>query len=159
MQDQKERVKADSQEENLSFSKRACRLLFCTHPEVGRIINFLAVGVLGFACNLIMLTALLWMGTTVEIAVAIGIATSTIVNFFFDRHLVFSYAKNGHLFWQLAGFIAVCIFGAIINYSISIALLSTLNWMVPQVAVSIGAIGAIIFNYICLRFLVFRGAT
>lgn len=150
----KEQVNIDSSEKNLL--KRICHFLFYSYPEWGRIINFIAVGALGFGCNLIVLTILLLMGINVKIAVGLGIMTSTIVNFFFDRHLVFSYANSGRLFWQFIGFVLVCVCGALINYYISITLLSSFNWILPQGAVIAGAIGAIVFNYLCLRLLVFR---
>lgn len=154
LNDQKEVIKIDSSEKNPL--KSAYHFLFSSYPEWGRVINFLAVGALGFIWNLTVLTILLWAGIAVNISIGMGIATSTLINFFFDRHLVFSYARNGRLFWQFLGFVFVCVCGAMINYFISIELLTNYNWIIPQAAVIAGAVVAVVFNYICLRLFVFR---
>jgi putative flippase GtrA len=126
------------------------------HPEWGRIIHFLGVGALGFVGNLLLLTGLLWAGVATRIALMAGIAFSTLINFFGDRILVFAYARKGKLFAQLIGFFGVCFCGAAINYYVSLALLVQFEWLIPQIALIGGILVATVFNYLCLRYLVFR---
>lgn len=136
--------------------KRYIDFWFYDQTEWKRIFNFLVVGLLGFVCNLVVLTVLLWIEVNVETSVALGIITSAIINFIFDRHLVFSYARNNSIICQLLGFTLVCTLGAFINYKVSMAFLSHFSWIVPQFAVVLGAIAAVVFNYLGLRYLVFR---
>lgn len=99
---------------------------------------------------------LLWLGFNVKIALWSGIVTSNLVNFLFDRHWVFAYARDKHLLGQLLGFILVVATGATLNYAISIWLLRQYAKLLPQIAAIGGISTAVIFNYVCLRYLVFR---
>lgn len=154
MSDTKKPAKAELIEKGLL--KRFYNFAFYSSPEWGKIINFMAVGALGFICNITLMTFLLWIEVDLKIALAAGITLSAIINFFLDRHVVFSHARHGSFFWQLIGFVFVCFFGSLINYYISIGLLVSFNWMLPQIAATVGAIGTTIFSYIFLRFGVFR---
>lgn len=155
MPDTKEQVKKINPAEK-KLLKRFYTFAFCSYPEWGRIFNFIAAGALGFTCNIILMTLLLWMEVDLKIALTSGITLSAIINFFLDRHVVFSHARHGSFFRQLVGFVLVCLGGSLINYYISIGLLANFNWIMPQIAVTAGAIGSTLFSYIFLRFLVFR---
>lgn len=150
-----EKTKIDPEGKSLL---RRMKCFFSDNPECGRILNFLGVGGLGFICNLVVLTLLLQIGMHIKPALALGIVTSTAVGFFFNRYHVFSYAKHQHFMSQLLGFVFVCMGGALINYMLSVALLSNIEWMVPQLAIVAGAIGAATFNYIFLRLIVFKSS-
>lgn len=96
------------------------------------------------------------MDFNVKVALWCGIITSNLVNFFFDRHWVFAYAREMHFFGQLLGFILVVALGAALNYAVSISILSQFAKIAPQIAAVGGVSTAVIFNYFCLRYLVFR---
>lgn len=152
--------KIHSKSNSLASSYRACkhwyRFIVFHYPEWGRLIHFLGVGALGFICNLFVLTILLWIGIDVKIALMSGIICSTLINFIGDRILVFAYARHGKLVTQFIGFILVCFCGAAINYRISLALLCRFEWLIPQIALIGGILVATVFNYLCLRYLVFK---
>lgn len=126
------------------------------HPEWSRLLHFIGVGAVGFIGNLLILTSLLLLGANLRLSIIAGIITSTLINFIGDRVLVFDYARDGKIHFQFIGFILVCLIGGIINYQISIALISAFDWLIPQFAVIAGILVATGFNFFCLRYLVFK---
>lgn len=127
------------------------------HPELSYILQYLAVGFLGFCLNMVVLTSALLLGAKVKIALILGIAASTLFNFVLDRHWVFSYARHRSLILQFVGFIFVCLAGAWLNYRCAIGLLGLFPKLWPQVAEIVGIIVGTTFNYLLLRFAIFRG--
>lgn len=127
-----------------------------SHPEVCYILQFLAVGFLGFCLNMLFLTIALMAGVGIRVSLVSGIAASTLFNFALDRHVVFSYASHRGFFWQFLGFILTCVAGAWINYSIAMAILSAFPRLLPHIAELAGILIATAFNYLLLRYFIFR---
>ena len=117
------------------------------------IASYLVVGFVGFCANMLVLTVALKMGVAVKVAIIQGIVTSTLLNFILDRHVVFPHARHRALAGQFIGFILVCLLGALVNYIVALSLLFL---FFPQLAELFGIIVGTSFNYVLLRFVVFK---
>lgn len=127
-----------------------------SHPELSYILQFLAVGFLGFCLNMLVLTFTLMAGAGIRASLISGITASTLFNFTLDRHIVFSYASHRGFLWQFLGFILTCVAGAWINYSTAMAILTACPKLLPHLAELAGIIVATAFNYVVLRYAIFR---
>ncbi len=117
---------------------------------------YLAVGFIGFCLNMTLLTLGLWAGVPVRPALLLGIAASTCCNFMLDRHWVFSHARERAVAPQFIGFLCVCLLGAGLNYATAATLLKHIPWLLPQVAEWAGILVGTSFNYLLLRFFIFK---
>lgn len=127
-----------------------------SHPEISYIVQFLGVGFLGFCLNMLVLTFTLMAGVGLRASLISGITASTLFNFALDRHVVFSYARHRAFVWQFLGFILTCVAGASINYSTAMAILTAWPKLLPHIAELAGIIIATAFNYLLLRYIIFR---
>jgi len=127
-----------------------------SHPELTYIVQYLAVGFLGFCLNMLVLTFFLMTGVGVRGALISGIAASTLFNFSLDRHVVFSHARHQTFAWQFLGFILTCLAGAWLNYKCAMAILAVFPKLIPHIAELAGIIVGTAFNYLLLRFIIFR---
>lgn len=105
---------------------------------------------------MLVLTVALKAGIEVRIALILGITTSMTLLFILDRHLVFSHARYRDVLPQLIGFLIVCFVGGALNYLSAMALLSAFPGLLVQAAELVGIIVGTTFNYIFLRFLIFK---
>lgn len=142
--------------EQLKYIQHLRRLYIYRFPEWAHLSQFIVVGALGVIVNLAVLTILLWLGVSTKLAILSGIAVSLIFNFLLDRRFTFSYARNGKISNQFAGFVAVCLIGAAINFQCAITLLNWFPDLKPQLAEIVGIGVGTLFNYTLSRYLVFR---
>jgi dolichol-phosphate mannosyltransferase len=120
--------------------------------------QFALVGFLGTFVNLAVLTVLDEVGLPLQISAAAAIFVAMVFNFFLNRRFTFSDAQPGHLWKQLAAFIAACSVGAAVNYAVvlSAAWMWPLFSEHPQFAAVLGILAGLTFNYVASRHLVFK---
>ena len=144
--------------EQLRYIQHLRRLLLFKYPNVSSLLQFLVVGASGVLVNLFVLTALLWLEIPRKLAVALAIAISMLSNFALNRRFTFSYARGGGILRQLAGFVGSCSLGALINYAITMSMLTKWPGLLPQLAALVGIIGGMAANFVLCRFFVFKRA-
>ena len=120
--------------------------------------QFLVVGGIGTLVNLAALTALVAVGVPVRGAVALAIWIAMTFNFVLNRRFSFSFARGGAWWSQYLRFVGASSFGAVINYALTLAILSRFAQWPPQLAALIGIIVATGVNFIASRYLVFRAS-
>jgi dolichol-phosphate mannosyltransferase len=91
-------------------------------------------------------------------SIAVAIALSMLFNFGLNRRFSFSYARQGSWLGQLGGYVVACSLGAVINYAVSVWLLTRWTGVWPQVPALVGIIAGTGVNFVFCRFLVFRTA-
>jgi len=120
--------------------------------------HFLAVGALGTVVNLGLLTSLLALGVSTQLAVAFAIITSMCSNFVLNRRFSFFEARHQSWVRQLVRFAAASSVGAVINYAATLLVLARVTNMRPQAGALVGIAAGMLFNFVASRYLVFRGA-
>jgi dolichol-phosphate mannosyltransferase len=104
--------------------------------------------------NLLVLTVLLGVGVALKLAVFGAIALSMTWNFALNRRFSFAGAGEGSVWRQFRDFVSACSLGALVNYVITLAVL---RWVdLPQLAATIGVVGATGFNFTMSRLYVFK---
>jgi dolichol-phosphate mannosyltransferase len=144
--------------QQLLYIKHLRRLYIFKFGVWTQLTHFLFVGGLGTLVNMLALTALLAAGTPVRWAVAAAILASMCFNFALNRRFSFAGARERAWPRQLAAFIAASSVGALINYGVSIMLLTRIKGLTPQVAALVGIAAGTLFNFMASRYLVFRAS-
>jgi dolichol-phosphate mannosyltransferase len=144
--------------EQLRYIKHLRRLYLYQFTESTHFAHFIAVGLAGLAVNLLILTALQAAGMDVRLAVAIAIGVSMLGNFLLNRRFTFYYARGEPILRQFAGFVAACSLGALINYGVTVALATRIDFFArwPQIAALFGVAAGTVSNYAMSRWVVFR---
>jgi dolichol-phosphate mannosyltransferase len=142
--------------QQLQYVQHLRRLMVFKYPFWSRAVQFGIVGGSGVVVNLAVLTALLQVGTPVDVAVAVAICVSLLSNFALNRRVTFSHARADSVWRQLIGFVAACSVGAAVNYGITVALVATIPGIMPQVASLVGIAGGTAINFLASHHFVFR---
>jgi dolichol-phosphate mannosyltransferase len=142
--------------EQLRYLKHLRRLANHKYGNWSRLLQFLAVGALGTVVNLAALTLLLLVGMAAHVAIGVAILVSLVFNFALNRRFTFSYARQGSILWQFAGFAGGCSLGAIANYTVAAAMLLQFPGVPPQLAALAGIAAGSGLNFVFSRFAVFR---
>lgn len=132
------------------------RLYIFKYGMWSQLLQFLVVGALGTAVNLLALTGLLAMGVPARVAVGIAIFVSMCFNFVLNRR--FSFSASRHRAWprQFVAFVGASSLGAIVNYVCAVQLLARVNGISPQLASLAGIAVGTALNFAASRYLVFR---
>ncbi len=140
--------------EQLRYLQHIRRLYIHRFEFWSQLAQFLAVGASGLLVNLLVLTLLLGIGVALKVAVFGAIALSMTWNFALNRRFSFAGAGQGSVWRQFRDFVSACSLGALVNYVITLAVL---RWVdLPQLAATIGVIGATGFNFTMSRLYVFK---
>jgi dolichol-phosphate mannosyltransferase len=144
--------------EQLLYLRHLRRLAMFKYGHWVHFSQFAVVGFLGTFVNLAVLTLLDGVGLPLKISAAAAIFIAMVFNFFLNRHFTFSDAQPGHVWKQLAAFIAACSVGAAVNYAVVLA--AAWTWPLfdqyPQLAAVLGIMAGLTFNYVASRYLVFK---
>ena len=144
--------------EQLRYLQHLRRLMIHKYPEWSSIVQFAVVGASGTLVNLGVVTLLSFMGAIDQVAIAAGIGVSVVSNFVLNRRFSFSYALDGPLVLQFAGFVAASAAGMVVNYTVAVGLRTRLG-LPLALAVCCGIIAGMGLNFVANRFLVFRRRT
>jgi dolichol-phosphate mannosyltransferase len=142
--------------QQLLYLKHLRRLYIFKYGVWSQLMQFLTVGALGTAVNLLLLTLLLGVGLGMRPAVATAILLSMCFNFVLNRRFSFAAARGQSWLRQFLGFIAASSVGAVINYGTTLFVHARLPGWRPQVSALIGIATGTAFNFLASRYLVFR---
>jgi dolichol-phosphate mannosyltransferase len=143
-----------SLKEQLRYLQHIRRLYIFRFAFFSQLFQFLVVGGLGLAVNLILLTLGLQLGLGMNLSVVVAIAVSMVSNFFLNRRFSFSYARTQSALQQFLGFVSACSAGAVVNYIATMGVAPFVS--VPQIAATLGVIAGTGFNFLASRYWVFR---
>jgi dolichol-phosphate mannosyltransferase len=120
-------------------------------------IQFLIVGGLGTIVNLSVLTALLARRVTPPVAVALAIISAMGFNFVLNRSLTIAGSPPA---WprRLSSFVVATSIGGLINYGVTLLVMSIAPRRLPQLAALAGIAVGTAFNFIAAQYLAFRAA-
>lgn len=99
---------------------------------------------------------LIAVGAGVNVSIGAAIAISMVFNFFLNRRFTFSYARNGPILRHFFEFVAACSLGALLNYFVASAIISSFPALFPQVAAFFGIVAGTGVNFTVNRFAVFK---
>lgn len=120
-------------------------------------LQFALVGSSGAVVDLATFS-LLWLVWPTDIARAIAIWVAMTWNFWLNRRLTFSYARNRPLFRQYIFFCLSCLLGAVINWSTFSVLYHSSKfyseWPVP--AAIVGILAGTVVNFLMSKYMVFK---
>ncbi|MCX5758387.1 MAG: glycosyltransferase family 2 protein [Candidatus Hydrogenedentes bacterium] len=151
-----------SLKEQLRYLEHVRRLYTYRYGNWSHFVQFGLVGFSGTVVNLLVLTAELWAGISLEWAVGGAIFVSMITNFLLNRRFTFSYARHGSFWRQLAGFAGASSIGMAVNYGVTMRTLAMWPALerLPQIASAIGILAGLVFNFFASRYIVFaKGAS
>ncbi len=154
-----DRVRGESKltfREQLKYLQHLRRLYIYKFRYLSSFTQFAVVGFLGMLVNLAILTMLTVAGVPNAAAVAVAIALSMIVNFLLNRRFTFSHARGGRISTQFLGFVGACSIGAVINYAVTLGVISSRPSWPVQAAAVIGIGAGMLFNYLTNQFLIFK---
>jgi dolichol-phosphate mannosyltransferase len=143
-----------SLKEQFRYLQHIRRLYMFQFSFFSQLFHFLAVGGLGLAVNLLILTLCLRLNVGMHLAVVLAIAVSMVSNFLLNRRFSFLYARSRSAWQQFIGFVSACSVGAVVNY---LATIGISQWVsVPQLAATLGVVAGTGFNFLASRYWVFR---
>jgi dolichol-phosphate mannosyltransferase len=145
-----------SLKEQLKYLQHLRRLLIFKYPNWSYLLQFAAVGLSGTFVNLAVLTLLVWACVPDAAALAGGVLVSFLGNFWLNRRFTFSYARQGPLLAQFAGFAGASALGLITNYAVALGFRQHFPVIPIQVAAMVGILAGMGLNYVMSRYLVFR---
>jgi dolichol-phosphate mannosyltransferase len=142
--------------EQLKYIQHIRRLYIYSFNQFAELIQFAVVGGSGVLVNLLVLTLSLMVGMPHQVAVALAIWVSITTNFLLNRRFTFSYAKDGPFLQQYVSYVASVMFGALVNYIVTLMLIAQFPSLLPQIAALAGIVVGTILNYTAMKYLVFR---
>lgn len=145
-----------SLKEQLKYIQHIRRLFIYKYSHSSELVQFLAVGGSGTVVNLGVLSLLLIAGVSSELAIAGGIGFSVITNFLLHRRFTFSHSKNDPVLKLFPKYLLSVSAGIVINYSVALVLINIYPDMAEQIASAIGIASAMTFNFLTMKFLVFK---
>ena len=144
--------------QQLLYIKHLRRLYTFKFGAWSQLVQFLTIGGLGTAVNLVLLTLFLYAGLPTRPSVALAIVLSMVFNFVLNRRFSFGESRKESWLRQFIGFMSACSVGALINYAVTLLLIGKAFGMRPQIAALVGIAAATAFNFIASRYLVFRSS-
>jgi dolichol-phosphate mannosyltransferase len=142
--------------QQLLYLQHLRRLYIFKYGLWSQLMQFLVVGGMGTAVNLIALTLFIDANVPIRWAVALAIWVAMTFNFILNRRFSFSFARSGPWLLQYLRFVTASSFGALVNYVLTVLILARAPSMPPQLAALIGVVAATGVNFVATRYLVFR---
>jgi dolichol-phosphate mannosyltransferase len=142
--------------QQLLYLKHLWRLYTFKYGVWSQLVQFLAVGGMGTAANLLLLTALLLARTPLKLAVAIAILGSMCFNFALYRRFSSSVARTSPWPPPFLHFVLASSAGALVNYLTTILTLGRFPGVAPQLAALVGIVAATAVNFVASRYLAFK---
>jgi putative flippase GtrA len=120
--------------------------------------RFLSAGAVGFLVDAGVFQVFFMLGYGVYMSRLFSAAASLTTTWYLNRHHVFQTAQTSARGPEFVRHVAVQTVGAVINISIYLWLLATVEMMrqVPILALCSGSLAAVAFNYLGARYWVFR---
>jgi len=156
--------------EQLNYIRHVKRLADYKYGAFSQFMQFCLVGATGMVVDLLSMALLLLLARQAwpewreadayPFARAIAIWLAMTWNFPLNRRLTFSYSRKGNLLTQYFRFVLSCSGGAVISWSIAVALTRWVPAFEQHVylAAIVGIVVGTVFNFVLSRFWVFRRA-
>jgi len=134
------------------------RLYDYRYGKASRFIQFCLIGLSGIVVNLLAYTVLRKLGLRLELAYALAIVLSLTWNYFPNRYLTFDLTSHDPWLPQYGRFVATCALGALINWSVTVALSHEVAWFKVHelTALLTGIAAGTIFNFLISHEWAFR---
>jgi len=135
------------------------RLYDYRYGRASRFVQFCLIGASGVVVNLLTYAILLRLGLMPGLAYALAIWVSMTWNFWPNHYLTFDLTAH-HPVWPRYGrFVVTCAFGAVVNWSITMALLHNVAWFSAHeyIAALAGIATGTVFNFLISHDWAFRG--
>ena len=145
-----------SMKEQLKYIQHIRRLFIYKYKNSSEIAQFAVVGVSGIIVNLAILTLLLNLEVNKHVAIAMGIFVSICTNFLLNRRFTFSHSRHEPIFTQFTKYVSSVAIGAGVNFLVATLLVNLYPGIVIQIASLIGILAATIFNFIAMKYIVFK---
>ncbi len=119
-------------------------------------LRFAVVGVIGFGVDGLSLTLLMALGLPPLIARPPAFLIAVTATFLLNRVFTFADRRATSVQGEAAGYLAVQVVGALINYGVFAAVLGLVPAIHPLLALAAGSIAGMVFNFAVLRTLVYK---
>ena len=140
--------------EQIKYLRHLHRLYEHRFGTAWRLLQFLVIGGSGAIVDVATLFVFLGL-LPFSVARAVAIWVAMTWNFALNRNLTFVSAKSGSRTKQYFGFCLGCLLGAVLNWSISVLLLSELH-VPPFAAAAAGILAGAVSNFVVCQRVVFR---
>lgn len=140
--------------EQLNYLRHLARLYRFRFPGLTRFLTFGIVGSTGAVVDLLVFTLSLNFGLSPLPAAVIAIWIAMTSNFEWNRRVTFT-QDDRHWWLAYLSFCLSCLFGAGVNASVRVGLMSSVNWFNDNawVAGALGILSGLVFNFLlCERF-------
>ncbi|WP_374621863.1 GtrA family protein [Devosia sp.] len=123
---------------------------------IGGIVPFAVVGAIGFGVDGLSLMLLMTIGLPPLIARPPAFLIAVTATFLLNRVFTFTERRAASARSEAAGYLAVQVLGALVNYGVFAAVLGMIPTIHPLLALAAGSIVGMVFNFAVLRTLVYR---
>jgi dolichol-phosphate mannosyltransferase len=154
-----DRVRGESKltlTEQLKYLQHVRRLFIYKYAYSSEVVQFLAVGASGIIVNLGILSLLVMLDITTAVAVVVAIGVSVVTNFLLNRRFTFSHSKDAPIFSQFLKYAISVSVGTAVNLAVTLSLVQLYPEMKVQVASLSGIVAATLFNFLAMKFVVFK---
>jgi dolichol-phosphate mannosyltransferase len=142
--------------QQLLYMQHLRRLYMFKYGVWSQLMQFLLVGGLGTVVNLLTLTLFIALHVPTRWAVGGAIFAAMTSNFVLNRRFSFSYARQGSWWPQYLRFVSASSAAALVNYAVTLSILSRVPAAAPQLAALIGIAAGTGLNFVASRYLVFN---
>ena len=145
-------------EQQLLYMQHLRRLYMFKYGVWSQLIQFLIVGGVGTGVNLLALTLFIALQVPTHWAVGGAILTAMTSNFLLNRRFSFSFARQGVWWPQYLRFVSASSVAGLVNFAVTVSVLSRAPDLAPQVAALIGIAAGTGINFVASRYLVFNAS-
>lgn len=142
--------------EQLKYIQHVRRLFLFKYAHSSEVVQFLAVGASGTLVNLGVLSLLIALAVNAKLAFAFAIIVSVCTNFLLNRRFTFSHSREESMLGQFPKYVASVSVGMAVNYGVVLLLSEAYPEMRVQFIAMIGIVAAMSFNFISMKFVVFK---
>lgn len=145
--------------------KRLFEHFLYSHTDVAQFLRFATVGLKVSIIDLGGVYLLPWlMSVDLYLARLISLSSAILAGYLLNRYFTFGYHQRGGFYRQMAGHFGVHLTGGVINYGVFSAVVAAgtvylglhpLSWLLPLVAVWLGGMVGMLFNFTVSRRWVF----
>jgi len=144
--------------EQVNYLRHLKRLADFKFGAFSRLVQFCFVGSTGVAVDLASYAVLLAVGVPLLVARALAIWVAMTWNFLLNRRITFGLSGRAGVLVQYARFVAACVLGAVVSWSVNLALIRLVEWFARHVflAALAGVFCGMVCNFVISLKWVFR---
>ncbi len=144
--------------EQLNYLRHLRRLYNYRFGIWAYLAQFILVGATGMVVDLSAFALLLTLACPLAVARGLAIWTAMTWNFWLNRTVTFSFAKNEPWWRQYVAFCGSCAVGATVNWGLSLWLTQSVEFFKAHLltAAAVGVVAGTVFNFVLCRVVVFK---